>query len=386
MKARVDTGPLIAGFAIVATGALLLAREEGAVALEGWWLAAALLAATCVVLVASASGARGSWRISTGIALLALSLLLVLRELGVWWSDALIWPVVLAAFGVALLWRLTRPAAVDAAERPADAAGAAPTRRRDARRASLTGFGVALVLGAALLFLWANGALAGAGDVALAALVLGLALALVLAPVWWRLARSLAAERAERIRSQERAEMGAHLHDSVLQTLALMRRRAADPADVERLARRQERELRAWLDGNGEPRPDERLADALRAAAEQVEDSYGAPIETVVVGDRPLDERLEALVAATREALTNAAKFAAEGGAIRLYAEIEENRVRAFVDDRGQGFDPAKVPDDRRGVRESIIGRMERHGGHADVRSEPGAGTEVELTLDGNRA
>ena len=263
MKARVDTGPLIAGFAIVATGALLLAREEGAVALEGWWLAAALLAATCVVLVASASGARGSWRISIGIALLALSLLLVLRELGIWWSDALIWPVVLAAFGVALLWRLTRPAAVDAAEPPTDAAGATPTRRRDARRASLTGFGVALVLGAALLFLWANGALAGAGNVALAALVLALALALVLAPLWWRLARNLAAERAERIRSQERAEMGAHLHDSVLQTLTLMRQRSADPADVERLARRQERELRACSPATASPGPDERLADAL---------------------------------------------------------------------------------------------------------------------------
>jgi signal transduction histidine kinase len=123
-------------------------------------------------------------------------------------------------------------------------------------------------------------------------------------------------------------------------------------------------------------------ADALRAAAEQVEDSHGAPIDVVVVGDGPLDPHREALVAATREALTNASKFAAEGGPIRLYAEIEDALARVYVDDRGAGFDPARIPGDRRGVRESIIGRMERHGGTAKVRSQPGGGTEVELTLE----
>ena len=178
--------------------------------------------------------------------------------------------------------------------------------------------------------------------------------------------------------------MAAHVHDSVLQTLALMQKRAGDPDEVAKLARRQERELRSWLAGEGPSRPSERLADALRAAAIDVEESQGAPVEAVVVGDAPLDERMEALVAAAREALTNAAKFAADGGPVRLYAEIEDGSARVWVDDRGPGFDPDAIPKDRRGVRESIIGRMERFGGRAEIRSEPGDGTEVELRVEGN--
>jgi signal transduction histidine kinase len=323
----------------------------------------------------------GSWRIATGVGLLALSVLLVFRQLGAWWSDALVWPLVLAAFGVTLLWSLSRQVPDDALAPSADGAASVRPSREAAGRLSLAGFGVALVVGAGLLFLWANGAFDAAGDAALAALVVIVGLGLVLAPLWWRFARSLAAERAERIRSQERAELSAHLHDSVLQTLALMQQRADDPSDVARLARRQERELRSWLAGAPPLAPGERLADALRATAVEVEETRGTPIEVVVVGDCPLDERLEALVAATREALTNAAKFAAGGGPIRLYAEIEDDRVKAFVDDRGDGFDLERVPDDRRGLRESIIGRIERNGGHAEVRSEAGHGTEVELTL-----
>ena len=324
---------------------------------------------------------RGSWRIAAGVGLLALSVLLIFRELGAWWSDALVWPLVLAAFGVTLLWSLSRPAPAEPDEAELDGARRVQRSREAAGRLSLAGFGIALVLGAGLLFLWANGVLDAAGDAALAALVVIVGLGLILAPLWWRFARSLAAERAERIRSQERAEVAAHLHDSVLQTLALVQRRAEDPSDVAQLARRQERELRAWLAGAPPLAPGERLADALRAAAVEIEETRGTPIEVVVVGDCPLDERLEALVAATREALTNAAKFAADGGPIRLYAEIEDDRVKAFVDDRGEGFDPERVPPDRRGLRESIVGRIERQGGRAEVRSEPGRGTEVELTL-----
>ncbi len=323
----------------------------------------------------------GSWRIATGVGLLALSVLLAFRQLGVWWSDALVWPLVLAAFGVTLLWSLSRPTPADSA--PLEASPAAPSRRsrEAAGRLSVAGFGIALVVGAALLFLWANGVLDAAGDAALAALVVIVGVGLVLAPLWVRFARSLAAERAARIRSQERSEVGAHLHDSVLQTLALVQRRADDPAEVAQLARRQERELRAWLAGNPTPRPDERIADALRAAAVDVEDQLGTAIEVVVVGDCPLDDRMETLVAATREALTNAAKFGANGGTVRLYAEVDADRVRTFVDDRGQGFDPERIPPDRRGVRESIVGRVERLGGTAEIRSAPGTGTEVELTV-----
>jgi phage shock protein PspC (stress-responsive transcriptional regulator) len=166
---------------------------------------------------------RGSWRIATGVGLLALSVVLTFRELGLWWSDALVWPLVLAAFGVALLWSLTRPVPeVEPAEEIPERERRARRSREAAGRLSVAGFGVALVLGAGLLFLWANGVLDAAGDAALAALVVILGLGLVLAPLWWRFARSLAAERAERIRSQERAELGAPLHDSVLQTLALV--------------------------------------------------------------------------------------------------------------------------------------------------------------------
>src|SRR6185437_1907837 len=132
----------------------------------------------------------------------------------------------------------------------------------------------------------------------------------ILAPFLWRLGRSLAAERAQRIRSQERSELAAHLHDSVLQTLTLMQKRAGDPREVAALARRQERELRDWLSGDGRREPDEGLAAALHAAAEKVEDDHRVVVEVVVVGDCELDERAEAVLGATGEALLNAAKHA----------------------------------------------------------------------------
>ena len=162
-----------------------------------------------------------------------------------------------------------------------------------------------------------------------------------------------------------------------------VRTRSDDPAEVAKLARRQERELRSWLAGSDRARPNERLADALRGVATEVEDAHGAIVEAVVVGDAALDPAYSALVAATREALTNAAKFAADGGPVRLYAEIGEDAASVWVDDRGPGFDPASIPPDRRGVRESIIGRMERHGGSAEFRRGPEGGTEVELAVEG---
>jgi signal transduction histidine kinase/phage shock protein PspC (stress-responsive transcriptional regulator) len=350
------------------------------------------------------NGRRGGWRIAAGIALLVVSVLLVFRQLDLWWSDAVIWPVALAAFGVALLWTLSRQQAEqeeeeaeadvevgvrDSATRslPADLRlepSAGPGGWWRAKRASAIGFGVALVLGAALLFLWAVGSLDAVSDVALAALVVAVAMGLISAPFWWGMAQRLGAERMARARSQERAEVAAHLHDSVLQTLALMQKRAGEPDEVAQLARRQERELRSWLAGGDPPRPAERLADALRAAAEEVEEAHGALVDAIVVGDAPLDERSEALVAAAREALTNAAKFASDAGPVHLYAEIENGAARVFIDDRGPGFDPKAIPDDRRGVRESIIGRMQRHGGRVEIRSGPGEGTEVELRLERN--
>jgi signal transduction histidine kinase len=166
----------------------------------------------------------------------------------------------------------------------------------------------------------------------------------------------------------------------VLQTLALMQRRIDDPREVAALARRQERELRAWLNGR-HAAGDNTVALALETAAAEVEEAHGVPVEVVAVGDAPLDARAEALVAAAREALVNAAKFAGDGP-VALYAEVAAGRIEVFVRDRGPGFDPAAVPADRRGVRESIIGRMERHGGRAAVHTALGEGTEVELVLE----
>lgn len=174
--------------------------------------------------------------------------------------------------------------------------------------------------------------------------------------------------------------MGAHLHDSVLQTLALVQKRADDPRAVAALARTQERELRAWLAGREGGH--ERLAAALEELASEVEQSHGVPVEVVVVGDRELDHRGEALVAASREAMINAAKFGG-GSTVDVYAEASDDEVQVYVRDRGPGFEPDAVPADRRGVRESIVGRMDRHGGRAAIHSAPGSGTEVELTLPG---
>jgi signal transduction histidine kinase/phage shock protein PspC (stress-responsive transcriptional regulator) len=409
---RAVLGGVCAGFArwlgidpiITRVGMVVVAIGSSGAAAVGYLIAWALMPSDAgePARRRDRGGRKGGWRIAGGVALLVISALLVFRQLNIWWSDAVVWPVALAAFGVALLWTLTRQQAeeeqeseaeVEAGVRDSDTRPLPAELRRGAadetggwwraKRASAIGFGVALVLGAALLFLWAVGALNAVSDVALAALVVAIALGLISAPFWWGMGRRLGAERMARARSQERAEVAAHLHDSVLQTLALMQKRAGEPDEVAQLARRQERELRSWLAGE-QPRPSERLADALRAAAEDVEETHGAPVDAIVVGDAPLDERSEALVAAAREALTNAAKFASDAGPVHLYAEIENGSARVFIDDRGPGFDPEAVSGDRRGVRESIIGRMKRHGGKVEIRSAPGEGTEVELSIEGN--
>jgi signal transduction histidine kinase len=329
-------------------------------------------------------------QVGAGVGLLLLAILLTFRELGLWLSDAVTWPLVLVAAGGALIWRQSlgdaTPGAVGAAA-PATAPGAAAARRPAgmtprAADASRTGLGVALVIAAALVFLQATGSLSAARDVLLATIVVVVAIGVIFAPWVMRLVRSLTAERSERIRSQERAEMAAHLHDSVLQTLALVQKRADDPREVATLARRQERELRAWLNRRArEEEGDQRFERALEAAAEEIERAHGIPIEVVAVGDTALDDAGAAVVAAAREAMQNAAKFGG-GAPVDVYAEASEDRIQVFVRDRGPGFELETVPDDRRGVRESIVGRMQRHGGRADVRSSPGAGTEVELVLE----
>jgi signal transduction histidine kinase len=320
-------------------------------------------------------GGRDSWSVATGMGMLVFAVLLLFREWGLWVGDALVWPVVLATSGGALIWRQSASAAQPAPERT-------EVERRRAGGSALgrAALGVALVVGAALLFLYFNDALAPARDVVLPVVAVLVALTLILAPWWIRLVRGLADERAERVRSQERAELAAHLHDSVLQTLALMQRQADNPRDVAALARRQERELRAWLNGGRPFGERSTFKAALELAAAEAEDAHGVPVDVVAVGDAQLDDHAEAVVAAAREAIVNAAKFG-EGAAVSVFAEVRDDELEVFVRDRGPGFDPGAVPADRRGVRESIVGRMERHGGTAAIHSTTGEGTEVELRM-----
>jgi signal transduction histidine kinase len=323
---------------------------------------------------------RDTWLVVAGMVCLAVAALLLLREWGLWFSDQIVFPVILVAAGGALIWRQSTAPPEEGAAPREPSARAMPALRLPADAAGRAFVGAALVVGGGLVFLWLNNALQPARDVLLAVVVVVVALTLILAPWWLRLVRGLTEERTERIRSQERAEVAAHLHDSVLQTLALMQRRVDDPREVAALARRQERELRAWLNGRRAPGEADTVASSLEAAAAEVEEAHGVPVEVVAVGDAPLDKRGEALVAAAREALVNAAKFAGVEP-VSLYAEVEPERIEVFVRDRGPGFDPARVPADRRGVRESIVGRMERHGGRAVVHTAPGEGTEIELVM-----
>ena len=303
-----------------------------------------------------------------------------LRQSGLRVAESIVLPMVLMVCGMALAWRptITSPGEPAGEGNARARVGVARAGRIDVPRVVVGGL---LVVLASAALLHAAGVLSSLGR-AIGAVVLVAATAAALTGPWFlRMARSLGSERAARIREQERAEVAAHLHDSVLQTLALIQKRAEDPREVAKLARRQERELRRWL----LQRPGEveavTVATALQRAAAEVEELHLVPIEVVTVGDGPLDGRREALVQAAREAMTNAAKFAG-GARVDIYAEVEPDRVEVYVRDRGLGFDPGEIPSDRRGVRDSIIGRMLRHEGRATVHSMPGAGTEIELVME----
>jgi signal transduction histidine kinase len=214
-------------------------------------------------------------------------------------------------------------------------------------------------------------------------LFLTAAAAVVLFGPWWlRIARDLVLERQARARAEERADMAARVHDSVLQTLALIQRRADQPQQVIQLARAQERELRSWLfEGAGPAGPAEtRFAAGIERVQAEVEALHGLTVDTVVVGDCDLDDDLRAMLAAGREALVNAAKWSG-ATTLSLYGEVTSDKVWVFVRDRGVGFDLGAVGEDRKGIAESIKGRMSRHGGSVDIRSAPGEGTEVALSM-----
>jgi signal transduction histidine kinase/phage shock protein PspC (stress-responsive transcriptional regulator) len=301
------------------------------------------------------------------LTILALGSIILLQNAGLWISGRLFWPLLVAAGGLMLLWWRS-----DETERTAWIAGSG-------WKVWLRVILGVVVLGVALwLTLFQAGVSGALGDVVAAMVLAAAGAALVAGPWLLRLTRDLRAERQERIRSQERADVAAHLHDSVLQTLALIQRQASDPQAVTQLARTQERELRTWLfDAAGDPESAD-LKAALTRAVGEVEEMHRVPIELVVVGDAPADEAINAIVAAAREAMVNAAKHS---GAARIdvYAEAGPEQVELDVRDRGAGFDLDAVGADRRGIRGSIVDRMARHGGRAQITSKPGEGTEVRL-------
>jgi len=323
----------------------------------------------------------GELRQPLAIALVVGGTLLLLRELGLWFSDALVWPVALLGFGLALLW--ARSGEEDRA-RLASAANRLPGRPLEVliggRQAVLrVAVGALLVAAGVGAFVATSDAVTAARQVVIAVVVTVAGFALILAPWLRRLTTDLANERRERIRSEERAEMAAHLHDSVLQTLALIQRKADQPRELVALARQQERELRAWLYGAGKP-SGTTFASAIEAVAAEIETLHGIEVEVVPVGDLPLDAATDALVQATREAVVNAAKHSGVP-TVSVYVEVEGDRATVFVRDRGKGFDPEAVPSDRRGISHSICDRLARHGGRATITSAPGEGTEVMLEV-----
>jgi signal transduction histidine kinase len=322
---------------------LSFASGAGIVAYAGCWL----------LLPLEGAPPPSRRRQAFGVGALVIAFSLALRGFGL--ADSLVWPVVLVAVGVTI-WRSRR------------GAGLPPL------------VGALLVVGGVVLFVDQNTGSGRQPVLAPGAVTVGVLA--VLGPWLWRLARERDAERARRIRTEERAELAARVHDSVLQTLALIQREAGDARAVATLARRQERELRAWLyPDTGKLAGAETLSAAIEDAAAEVEELHGARVELVRTGDAPLDDRLRALVLAAREAMANAAKHSGVDE-VAVFVDVEDGGVSVFVRDRGAGFVPEAVPGDRRGIAESIRARMQRAGGEAVVTAAPGEGVEVELRIE----
>lgn len=323
---------------------------------------------------AAASGRRANEPVRNlvvGLGLLVVGGVLVAQQRGVNLRLGVLIPILTVAGGAALAW-----SQLDEAER-----GKWLVRDMGSagRRAGLVrlGVGIALATIGVIAVATQGRGLAGLWEVGIPALAVLVGAGVIAAPWGVRLWGDLRAEQAQRIRETERADIAGHLHDSVLQTLALIQRKADDSAEVVRLARAQERELRGWLYAG--PRGSQAsLASAVTEVAHEVEDLHGIPIELVVTGDRPLDAGGAALVRALREALLNAVRHGA--APVSAYVEVGPESVEAFVRDHGPGFDMDAVPGDRFGVRESILGRMSRHGGSAALRRLEN-GTEVSLSL-----
>ena len=335
------------------------------------WLLAPLEAAEPTANPVARRVIRPSLSQALGAALILVGVVIVLFVSGFWFGEAFAWPVTLAAIGFAILW-----ARSGEDRRGRSAVDVVISGRRSITRVAT---GSLLILGAMTIYLANSYSFASAGPMLLAAGVAIGGLGLIGGPWIWSIGRDLIEERNTRIRTEERAEMAAHLHDSVLQTLALIQRAPAQ-REMASLARTQERELRAWLYGRAPTLAGARLRDAIDAMAGRVEHEQQVKVEAIVVGDADLEERTRALVAAVGEATLNAARHS-EATEVSVYVEVEDDATTAYVRDLGSGFDPDKVAADRRGIADSIVGRLERHGGTAHVTSRPGGGTEVAMRL-----
>jgi signal transduction histidine kinase/phage shock protein PspC (stress-responsive transcriptional regulator) len=316
-----------------------------------------------------------------------LGLLLLIRAVGPWPGDVIVWPLGAAMVGLALLSTRPRDDSPEPPDWPfldrlppdaADAVAVLVGTRRGALARIIAG-AACIAAGLAAFFLSIDSWRALRGGV-IGAVVVLVGIALILGPGLWELVNQLVSERRERIRSDERADVAAHLHDSVLQTLALVQRKADDPREVVRLARMQERELRTWLlEGQRSDHAEGSLGAALEEIAADVETEHGVPVEVVRVRDCPA-AGLQPLLLAAREAIVNAVRHSG-ASSVAVYLEVEPQRVSIFVRDRGRGFDPTQVAADRRGIAGSIVDRLARAGGNGEVRSTPGEGTEVEMSL-----
>jgi signal transduction histidine kinase/phage shock protein PspC (stress-responsive transcriptional regulator) len=308
-----------------------------------------------------------------GLVLMFIAVMLIFQSFSIWFGPV-VWPATLVIFGLAI--------AIDTSGVNYEQSLAGITGTSSGRRSwwLVVGGLVMMVAGFAVVFSSLD-ALKGVGVLILALLAAIAGLSIVAGPWIWSLIEDLRTERRARIRSEEKAEMAAHLHDSVLQTFALIQR-TDDPKKMVTLARSQERELRSWL-FDQEANDTQNLRGALSDAANSVEEAHDVPVSIVVVGDSSLaSDRQAALVGAATEAMMNAAKHS-DADRVSVFAEATDSRVEVFVTDQGKGFDVDGVDDDRRGVAESIRGRMIRHGGTAEIDSEIGIGTEIHLTMSG---
>jgi signal transduction histidine kinase len=315
---------------------------------------------------------RKEWQQAVGLAALGIGVAVFTGLLNGAWSGWITGPIAIALVGAAVVWR-----EADEAQRRRWKDGAFAQGKTGIVR---TVAGGALVVAGVAAFLVVNDSVQNLSTVMLSVVATLAGVAVLTVPLWMRLVRDLDAERRARIRTEERAEIAAHLHDSVLQTLALIQKQSESSREVKRLARGQERELRSWLYGREVGEQPHSISVAIAQVCAEVEDDFAIAVSQVVVGDCELEDGMFALVQASKEAVVNAAKHAGVAE-VSVYAEVEPDKVTVFVRDRGKGFDPDTVPEDRHGLAGSIRGRMDRHGGQVRLRTAPGEGTEVQLEM-----